>query len=128
MKKNNQSPIELFSRARNLGLHRDYGFLKLFRLYETIPKDITLYNLLNEMIESKRHTQIKNPNPLEASAPQEYDNLNGLIILGTTQEGYTFGFDPHELTTHIALIGSSGSGKSTLIKQIAAQILMGNNI
>lgn len=118
-----KSSEELFRKAKHYGLDQNPKFIQLFRLYETLPEDTGLYDLVVEYLDSAKSDNVYQPDAYRATSPYEHSKVAGEIILGRTSRNLAFGLNIDELKRHMIIVGSSGSGKSSIMKLVAYQLL-----
>jgi hypothetical protein len=115
----------LNARAMACGMDRNWTFIKILRLYEANPKDLVALNLLEEML--KEIEEAKQTKPLLANSPNRFENVDGSVVIGQTENGTYFGLDNVDFFRHLLPVGATGTGKSGIMKLIASQLISRNN-
>lgn len=114
----------LTARALASGLDRNRTFMNILRLYEANPKDYAALNLLEEMLAKVEEAKLTKP--LLPTSPNRFENVDGSVVIGQTENGTYFGLDDSDLFRHLLTVGGTGTGKSNLWKLIASQLISRN--
>lgn len=116
-----------FKRAQKVGLDRNSKFIRLWNIFQAIPEDANVLELIDEMIKTAENENLFNPNPFRATNPNDI-YLTGNIGIGIIPETtIPYMISPELLKTHFLIIGRTGGGKSNLIFLILAQLLEAEN-
>jgi hypothetical protein len=87
------------------------------------PDDRQPLEFIMEKLEEQKTLDIISPDPFRRLAPTQFDNVDGQIVLGMTNNGTFYGIDPDSLCRHLLIIGASGTGKSVIMILLASQII-----
>lgn len=128
----NRSPIRktpaldwnrLADQCLKYNLQKDPAIRTALEILQINPEDRQPLEFIIEKLEEQKTLDIVSPDPFRRLAPTRYDNVDGQIVLGMTNNGRYYGIDPDSLCRHMLIIGTSGTGKSVLMTLIASQLI-----
>jgi DNA segregation ATPase FtsK/SpoIIIE-like protein len=114
---------DILIRAKRTGDDRLPDFANLLTFAVNDPEDTEIIDLLEEQLQASEMAELVDPDPFRVTAPNEYDNMDGDIVLGLTSVGTVYGIDCDSLCRHLLVCGASGSGKTNILRLLVAQIV-----
>lgn len=114
---------DLVRKAMQYGLDRDPR-LKTALFHSMLdPTDRVARQFVQESLAESELRSLIDPDPFRCTAPTEYDNVDGQVVIGQTTNQTVYGINLDALPRHLLNVGATGSGKTQLNLLIASQIL-----
>jgi len=114
---------DILIRAKQTGDDRKPNFASLLQIALNDPEDTEIITLLEEKLQESEMENLLAPDAFRATAPTQFDDVDGDIVLGMTSNNTVYGINRDALCRHMLTAGSSGSGKTSLLKILVAQLI-----